>query len=91
MRFQFNHVTHEAEILFDEKPGAEVRQFLKANKFGFDTDQVTGEKVWHTKINYESRESDRVVAKRTFWKAVDMVREEKGLPARSQSSEMIPD
>lgn len=90
MRFQFNHITHAAEIKFEAKPSDATRQFLKDNGFRFDTDEATGEKVWHRRINFDTRVQERVDAKRVFWKAVDLVREERGLPARAQESP-IPD
>jgi hypothetical protein len=90
MRFQFNHLVHEAEIKFPEKPSDEVRTFLKDHSWKCDEDVLTGEKVWHKPVHFETRVPGRVTANREFWQASDMVREEKGLPPRSQGVE-IPD
>ncbi len=41
MRFQFNHMTHNAEIKFDGPPSPDVRGFLKDNGWRFDEDVAT--------------------------------------------------
>lgn len=83
MRFAFNHVNHEAEIKFGKEPSTAVKELLTSRGFEYGVDQTTGEKVWHTPINYETRVQDRLHSKRTFWEAVDLTRVEMNLPKRS--------
>jgi hypothetical protein len=74
-KLYFDYEQHRAEIEFKEKPGNEIITFMHGQGFGWDRER----KVWQMPIRFQQREQDRLSARRTFHKASEMVRKEKGI------------
>ncbi len=80
VRFHFNYGRHTGEISFDEKPSEEVRAALKDNGYQWKAEA----KVWSFPIRFESREQDRLHAKKVFHQVAELLRMEKGIKPAGQ-------
>lgn len=80
-QFTFDYTKHRAEIRFDRKPDAPVREYMKDNGFHFDREA----EAWLHPVHFTTREQDRVHTKRVFYKASEMIREERGIAPASQA------
>jgi hypothetical protein len=64
-----------AEIKFKQNPGSKVTGFMHTQHFKFDQEL----ELWHMPIRTGHWQEDRLAARRTFHKASQMVRAEKGI------------
>jgi hypothetical protein len=65
----------EAELAFQDKPSQGVIDFVKDNGFRWNREA----KVWSRPVGYSTQAQDRLIASRTYHKAVEMILKEKGL------------
>ena len=80
VRFYFNYERHTGEISFADKPSEEVRSLLKENGYQWKAEA----KVWSIPIRFESREQDRLHAKKIFHQVAELIRMEKGIEPAGQ-------
>jgi hypothetical protein len=84
VRLFYDYERHRAEIKFNDKPESGVITYMHAQGFKWDREL----QVWHMPIRLQTREQDRFFARKTFHKACEMVREQKGL---TEDGPALPD
>jgi hypothetical protein len=83
VRLYWNFERERAEIKFDQKPGPDVVTFMHAQSKWDDK-----MKLWHMPIRTGHWQEDRLLARKTFHKACEMVRAEKGI---TEDGPALPD
>lgn len=68
---------YESQIAFKEKPSQEVLDYVKQQGFRFRPE----DKAWTKPIGFNTKEQDRLAAKRTYAEVVRMTLKEKGIEA----------